>query len=526
MASKFKLSTRLMLGFSILLAIIGLMVSVSLYNMAQVKGKMEKIVTVNNIRIKLSYELMDSFRQISTSLSLVLLYNDSLLDNRERTRIQSAYQKFQMTYENLLNLPIQNEQDRLTRDRIDELAKVAMPLNDQMLQLDAAQKNTEALILFNQKAQPALQAVIEASIVYVRLQSGNNDNDSAIATQSYSYSFTLLLILGLVAFGAGIVATYFLTRSIAQPVNKIAADLNEGANQIAAASNQLSAVSQQLSVGSAEQASSIEKTSSTLQESAAMLQQNSNNTRQAAQLSEQAKNASKIGNQQMEEMMNAILEIKKSSDQIEKIIKVIDDIAFQTNILALNAAVEAARAGEAGMGFAVVAEEVRNLAQRSAQAAKDTTTMIETNIELSGTGVSVAKKVKEALNEINIQANKVSELMAEIATASGEQSQGIKHVNYALSQMESVTQQNATSAEESASASHELSVQAQNLRDLVQRLFELVNGKTIVNMKNKGHHKAKYPTEANTPASSHQKNQAQQLTPGKRWKTIWNLLKK
>ena len=165
------------------------------------------------------------------------------------------------------------------------------------------------------------------------------------------------------------------------------------------------------------------------------------------------------------------------SDQIAKIIKVIDDIAFQTNILALNAAIEAARAGEAGMGFAVVAEEVRNLAQRSAQAAKDTTAIIETNIELSGNGVLVAGKVSEALNEITAQAKKVNELMDEIAAAGQEQSQGVNQVNQGMTQIETVTQQNAATAEESASAAEELNAQADNIRQIINELSRLVNGK-------------------------------------------------
>jgi methyl-accepting chemotaxis protein len=194
-------------------------------------------------------------------------------------------------------------------------------------------------------------------------------------------------------------------------------------------------------------------------------------------LSDQAKEAVDKGNREMREMAESMNEIKKSSDQISKVIKVIDDIAFQTNILALNAAVEAARAGEAGMGFAVVAEEVRNLAQRSAQAAKDTAAMIENNIELSDRGVNVTQRVQEALNEVTAQAKKISELMAEIAASSQEQSQGISQINSAIAQMETVVQQNAANAEESASASEELSAQAQNLKEMVRQLVILVYGK-------------------------------------------------
>ncbi|MGE5405375.1 MAG: methyl-accepting chemotaxis protein, partial [Candidatus Saccharibacteria bacterium] len=193
------------------------------------------------------------------------------------------------------------------------------------------------------------------------------------------------------------------------------------------------------------------------------------------------------GYAEMKGMMESMDEIKKSSTEIAKIIKVIDEIAFQTNILALNAAVEAARAGDAGKGFAVVAEEVRNLAQRSAQAAKDTAAIIEKNIELSDKGVEVATRVNGALTEISTGIVKVNELVSEVAAASQEQSQGIMQVNTAVSQMEKVTQQSAANAEESAAAAQELSAQAVTLNDIVEQFSALVNGSSLQNL-GKAHH--------------------------------------
>ncbi|HBE78568.1 MAG TPA: hypothetical protein DDW65_12455 [Firmicutes bacterium] len=274
------------------------------------------------------------------------------------------------------------------------------------------------------------------------------------------------------------IVMFLIKNRIVNLLNKMVEAINQSAGQVAAASNQLSSSAGQLSQGSAEQASAIEESSSTLQEATSMLQQNTENTREAATLAEQSRESANKGSTEMQEMMTSIQEIRKSSDQISKIIKVIDDIAFQTNILALNAAIEAARAGEAGMGFSVVAEEVRNLAQRSAQAANDTTAIIETNIELSSKGVNTAEKVREALNDITAHAKKVSELMQEISAASQEQAQGVNQVNQGMAQIETVTQQNAATAEESATASEELSAQADTMQRIVRDLLQLVNGRS------------------------------------------------
>ena len=209
---------------------------------------------------------------------------------------------------------------------------------------------------------------------------------------------------------------------------------------------------------------------------ASMTKQNADNAQQANTLASQASKAAGNGTEAMTRMSTPINDIQKSSDETAKIIKVIDEIAFQTNLLALNAAVEAARAGEAGKGFAVVAEEVRNLAMRSAEAAKNTSTMIEESVKNSKNGVDIASEVGKVLDEIVEGIGKTSELVGEIAAASQEQAQGIDQVNTAMSQMDKVTQQNAANAEESASASEELSAQAETMNDVVAQLASMVGG--------------------------------------------------
>jgi len=263
---------------------------------------------------------------------------------------------------------------------------------------------------------------------------------------------------------------------IARTLKDIASDLSKVSESSAEAARQVSASSQSLAEGSSSQAASIEQTSASLEEMSSMTKRNAENAQKANELAKHARTAADKGSGDMQAMSAAMEAIKVSSDDIAKIIKTIDEIAFQTNILALNAAVEAARAGEAGMGFAVVADEVRNLAQRSAQAAKETATKIEGALSRTGQGVAISKQVAQALNEIVAQIRQVDELVTEVASASREQTQGITQINMAVGQVDKVTQSNAASAEESAAAAEELSAQVVVMKESVQELRRLVGG--------------------------------------------------
>lgn len=245
--------------------------------------------------------------------------------------------------------------------------------------------------------------------------------------------------------------------------------LDDGVAQVNDAAGQVSSASQSLAEGASEQASSLEETSSALEQMAAMTRTNAANAAQANDLSLETSRAAEQGEQTMKD-------INASSDQISKIIKVIEEIAFQTNLLALNAAVEAARAGEHGKGFAVVADEVRNLAQRAAQAAKETTSLIENSVNKSREGMAAIEAIVGGVN-------KVKGLLEGIAKASQEQAQGVDQVNVAVAQMDKVTQQNASASEESASAAEELNAQAEATKGLVDELILMVRGQT-----NRGRH--------------------------------------
>jgi len=282
-----------------------------------------------------------------------------------------------------------------------------------------------------------------------------------------------VLIGVLSALVVGTVIGYLITRDTKGALGGVANELADGSAQLSSASGEINRASQSLAQGSSELAASIEETSATLEEISSMTKRNAESAGTAREIANQTRAAAETGSTGMKTMTAAMDAIKASSENTAKIIRTIDDIAFQTNLLALNAAVEAARAGEAGAGFAVVAEEVRSLAQRSTQAARETSDKIQDSIQKSEHGVTISAEVAKTLEEIVTRARRVDELVAEIASASKEQSLGVDQVVTAVSQMEKATQSTAAGAEECASASQQLNAQAISQDSIVDRLRSL-----------------------------------------------------
>ncbi len=301
--------------------------------------------------------------------------------------------------------------------------------------------------------------------------------DEADAATAASVTQGGYLLAGLMAIG-GLVFFFLvpmiISRDVVKPIAGIVTALTNGMQEVSAVSQQVATTSQSLAQGATEQASALEETAASMEEMASMTRQNAGTSERVSALMTEVASHVSVSNKALGDMQASMTNIQDSSGKISKIIKTIDEIAFQTNILALNAAVEAARAGEAGMGFAVVADEVRTLAHRSASAAEDTTGLIEEATRNASEGMAKLHEVAAAFTNITESVGRVTGLVTEVSEASRQQAQGIEQVSKALAQMESVTQTTAANAEEGAAASEELSAQAACSQELVDDLRALV----------------------------------------------------
>jgi len=417
-----------------------------------------------------TYSLSAQLRALAAANASTEKYRDYNLDQIEefKEKVTESFKR----YEAALNIDV----DRLNFSDLKEKRAAYLAVRATFLDLVKAGKKDEASAFLAEHLDPAWGPYRDQ---IRHMLEWNQDQANRVSVEMVATAHQARTQSSLIAAGVLVLALFagwFITRSINHTLQSITADLDDAAAQVASASGQVSASSQSLAEGSSEQAASLEETSSSLEELASMTKRNDDSAQSAKLLSSETRRAADAGNTDMAEMRSAMDAIKSSSDDIAKIIKTIDEIAFQTNILALNAAVEAARAGEAGAGFAVVAEEVRALAQRSATAAKETADKIEDSIAKSEHGAAISAKVASSLDIIVDKARRVDDLVAGIASASQEQNSGIGQINAAVGQMDKVTQANAGNAEETAAAAEELSGQSGSLKDIVGQLRLLVGG--------------------------------------------------
>ncbi len=507
-----KIGTRLTLSFGIVCALLVAIAVISVVMLSKINDGTSEIINERWPRIAETNEIIEQIDSIAIALRNMMLTDSASDRQRELDSIMNSRKIIMKDVDRLQQKITSPEHKALLQNLLDTRTKYIAGQNT-LLKLIAEAKPDEARNFLSSELRPSLAAYKRAAnkLVQSQVEMMNATGDAASAT--YSGTRTLMLAMGLGAVLIAIGFAYRTTRSITRPLNEavkvaqtVAAgdltsainvhsedetglllqalkDMNDsligivgqvraGTDTIATASSQIASGNLDLSSRTEEQASSLEETASSMEELTSTVKQNSDNARQANQLAVSASEVAVKGGAVVAQVVNTMDSINTSSRKIADIIGVIDGIAFQTNILALNAAVEAARAGEQGRGFAVVASEVRNLAQRSAAAAKEIKTLIGDSVEKVDIGAKLVDQAGTTMNEIVESVKRVTDIMSEIAAASQEQTSGIEQINQAISQMDQVTQQNAALVEEAAAAAESMQDQAGALSQVVS-IFKL-----------------------------------------------------
>ncbi|HEY2013251.1 MAG TPA: methyl-accepting chemotaxis protein [Bryobacteraceae bacterium] len=403
---------------------------------------------------------------------LAVMLGDKAHSEAYQQQFQKPQAELQAAIADLHKLSENQEAESLLQ-AIDQQAALVGQAHDELRRTMANQQMDVALNIFAQKVQPRLEEIGRAASTLVEQQNQGLAAASAASAARSARGRNLTIGLMLVALGVGMVVLW-IVRKANGSLRAMAAGMAESADHVANAASQVSQSSQSLAQGASQQAASLEETSASTEEIASITRKNADRALQVADLMHESERGATEVNQTLDRMVEKMKEIDQSSNKIARIIKLIDEIAFQTNILALNAAVEAARAGEAGLGFAVVADEVRNLAQRCAQAAKDTAGLIEESIVTSHDGNERLDRMAGAVRAMTQNSTRVKSLVDEVNVGSQEQTRGMEQISRSIVQMEQVTQNTAAGAQQSASSGAELMGNASNLRTLVKEMREMV----------------------------------------------------
>jgi methyl-accepting chemotaxis protein len=482
-------------------------VLLGLNSMSNMDSRTRDIVDEANVKMAAANTALDNIRNIAHGISSVVSAMTDAEVAAELARVADARSKYGAARETLLK-KLSSDKEKQLMAAVDSTVKVASGANNKVVGLRKEGEVQDAATMLKKEAGPLTQESLVALDAIVAHEAELVAQASAAARQEYARAKTLMMTLGLLAVVLGAVVAWFISRSITRPINAavlvaetvasgdlssrieatstdetgrllaalkkmndnlldVVSRVRSGTDTISTASNEIAAGNLDLSSRTEEQASSLEETASSMEELTGTVKQNADNARQANQLAASASEVARKGGAIVEQVVETMGTINSSSRKIVDIIGVIDGIAFQTNILALNAAVEAARAGEQGRGFAVVATEVRNLAQRSASAAKEIKGLIGASVANVDTGSKLVNDAGQTMGDIVDSIQRVTDIMGEITSASLEQTVGIEQINMAIAQMDEVTQQNAALVEEAAAASQSMQEQASALASVV-----------------------------------------------------------
>ncbi|MFA9216017.1 MAG: methyl-accepting chemotaxis protein [Sphingomonadaceae bacterium] len=523
--AKMKVGTRLGLGFALVLVFLVAVTVVGITRMAQIQDRLDHVVSVNNVVTRLVIDMRANVSDRITSLRILTLMTDAgdMVPEMNRIKEQTAkYDEAQKKLTAQFALEATPEEKALLA-QIKEHEGAAMPAIARASALWLDNKAEDATKVMIKEIRPVQKKWMAALDQLATLEDKLNAQVQTDAAAGFANARNFMIVMGLLAVAISVVAAYIITRGLLKQLGgepdytasiagsiangdlsvyidtdsndkesllsemkemrdslvDIVGQVRTGTETIGTASREIAAGNIDLSSRTEMQASSLEKTASAMEELTSTVKQNADNAREANQLASAASDVAIRGGKVVSEVVNTMSSIDASAKKIVDIIGVIDGIAFQTNILALNAAVEAARAGEQGRGLAVVASEVRNLAQRSAGAAKEIKLLIDDSVEKVGAGTKLVGQAGVTMEEVVDSVRRVTDIMSEIANASQEQSAGIEQVNHSIIEMDSMTQQNAALVEEAAAAAQSLQDQAAELARVVS-IFKLVEGEERV----------------------------------------------